>query len=231
MSKLLVETVDRSILEVLNEQHKTGRKLYIEGPFIMTEKDNRNGRWYPRAMMEPVVDTYINDYVNDRRAIGELNHPEYPFPNIRNSAILTQKLDWKGDDVMGKALVLEDMPDGKAIKCLLDAGYRLGVSTRGLGETVRGHDGRERVTDYSLYAIDAVDRPSGQSCYVNSLNESVWAESNGVWAKIDMREATGGAAAVPAGAAINEAVLLNNLDKYIEKMKGAGKTTVSTLFV
>ncbi|ACV50063.1 gp21 prohead core and protease [Delftia phage PhiW-14] len=225
-NKLLVESVER--VEVLNEQTKQGRKLFLEGNFIMTEKPNRNRRRYRKSLMEGVVDRYVQDYVQDRRAIGELNHPEYPFPDIKRAALLTKSLTWQGDNVAGKALVLEEMEDGRIIKCLLDAGFNLGVSTRGLGDVSTGYDGIDDVTEYELNAIDAVDRPSGQVCYVGALNESWVQAPTGIWSKTTIKEIVETAApATPEAKRIDETALLNALDKYIERQKGAGTSHVS----
>jgi hypothetical protein len=178
--KMLRET-SAPMLEVLTEQTATGKKLYLEGPFLLAERYNRNRRRYSRPVMESAVDQYIQEYISERRALGELNHPDYPFPDPRKAAIMTQSLDWKGDEVIGKALVL-NTPDGEIIKALLDAEFKLGVSSRGLGDVNENRDGTSDVISFLLNAIDAVDLPSGQTCYVNSVNESVsWVQKNGVW--------------------------------------------------
>lgn len=167
------------LLEVLTENTAQGKKLYIEGPFLLAERYNRNRRKYARSIMERSVADYIRDYVDERRAIGELNHPEYPFPDPALAAIMTKSLSWQGDEVIGKALVL-DTDKGRVIKALLDADFKLGVSSRGLGEVKENGDGTSDVLQFVLNAIDAVDLPSGQTCYVNPINES-WVQHNGVW--------------------------------------------------
>lgn len=177
--KLLHESISPT-LEVLTENTSKGKVLYIEGPFLMSEAQNRNGRLYSKAVMEQAVDRYQREYVSERRAIGELNHPDYPFPDPKKAAIMVESLSWQGNNVIGKARVL-NTPDGLIIKELLDANFKLGVSSRGLGE-VKENRGLSEVTKFLLNAIDAVDLPSGQICYVNPVNESVnWVESNGVW--------------------------------------------------
>lgn len=184
--QLLIEKSE-SRLEMLTENTSAGRVVFLEGPFIQTNAVNRNKRVYPKAVMEPSVDAYIRDYVNERRAIGELNHPEYPFADPARAAIKVESLEWRGDLVYGKARVLNN-PFGDQIKSLLEADFNLGVSTRGLGEV----DANAQVKrGYLMNAIDAVDRPSGQACYVNQVLESVqWElnESTGIWSPVNLNE-------------------------------------------
>lgn len=168
-------------IEPLTEQTATGKKLYIEGPFLMADSYNRNRRKYARSVMEKSVDDYINEYIKERRALGELNHPEYPFADPDNAALITKSLVWQGNNVVGKAQILDNV-QGQKIKALIDADFNLGVSSRGLGEVLENRDGTSDVVQFVLNAIDAVDMPSGQTCYVNAINESQsWVEKNGVW--------------------------------------------------
>ncbi len=171
-------------LEVLNENTTKGKNVYIEGNFLMTNRVNRNGRNYPRGIMEESVQKYIDEYINQRRATGELNHPDYPFQDISKAAIKIESLSWHGDNVVGKARVMNS-PPGQQIKELLDCDFNLGVSSRGLGEWRDERDTSKTITKFLLNAIDAVDMPSGQVCYVNALTESVsqWKEVNGLWLK------------------------------------------------
>lgn len=184
--QLLIEKSESQI-EMLTEQTAAGKVMYLEGPFIMTNTVNRNKRVYPKGVMEESVDRYMRDYVNERRAIGELNHPEYPFADPAKAALKVESLEWRGDLVYGKARVLNN-PFGDQIKSLLEADFNLGVSTRGLGEV----DALANVKrGYLMNAIDAVDRPSGQVCYVNQVLESVqWElnESSGVWSPVKLEE-------------------------------------------
>lgn len=174
-------------METLTEQTAEGKVLYLEGPMIMTEKRNRNGRIYEKAMMESSVEAYVEGYLNANRAIGELNHPDYPFPNIKEAAVYIESLTWQGTDVIGKARVLNNI-HGQQIKSLVEAGFRMGMSTRGLGNVVE-RSGQKYVTEYMLNAIDAVDMPSGQNCYMNALKESTeWVQQGGIWVEKENRE-------------------------------------------
>ncbi len=189
MSQLLVETVNRD-LEILTESTGAGTKLYIEGPFLMTNARNRNGRLYERGRSEAMVDRYQKEYITERRAIGELNHPDYPLPNIKEAALMTQSLDWHGDNVNGKALIL-NTPEGDRIRALTEANFNLGVSSRAIGTVTRKGDTNVVDDGAVLNAIDAVDMPSAQNCYVNALTESVnWAQDSatGLWVKKGLNE-------------------------------------------
>lgn len=178
--KLVRETYNNNLVPLI-ENTATGKKIYIEGPFALSERYNRNQRKYSRSVMEKAVDQYQREYIDQRRGLGELSHPEYPFPNPNKAAIMTKSLSWKGDEVIGKALVL-DTPDGDVIRALIDADFNLGVSTRGLGDVKENRDGTADVLDFILNAIDVVDMPSGQTCYVNPISESVsWVQQNGIW--------------------------------------------------
>lgn len=167
-------------MEVLTEQTDSGKVLYLEGIMIMTEQVNRNGRVYPKGLMEQSVEKYNNEYIKERRSIGELNHPSRPFADPASAALMIESLNWHGDNVVGKARVLNN-PFGQQIKSLVEANFKMGVSTRGLGD-VKNRSGRNMVEKYMLNAIDAVDMPSGQNCYVNALHESTeWVQESGVW--------------------------------------------------
>lgn len=167
-------------MEPLTESTDSGKVLYLEGPMIQTEAKNRNGRIYEKKMMESSVEDYINNFVNQNAAVGELNHPDYPFANIKEAAVFIESLRWEGNNVIGKARVLNNI-HGQQIKSLVEAGFRMGMSTRGLGN-VTERSGQKYVTEYMLNAIDAVGTPSGQVCYMKALRESTeWVKEGGIW--------------------------------------------------
>ena len=174
-------------LEILHESDNSGsNQMFIEGHFIQTNKVNRNKRLYESKMMEPVVEKYIESYVNQKNAWGEFEHPDYPLPNPKLAAIRICEMKWDGDNVYGKAIVL-NTSEGKIVKALLEGGGRLGVSTRALGE-VESKGNYSRVTKLLLNAVDVVNTPSGQDCYVNSLTESAnWIlNESGIWMQEQM---------------------------------------------
>ena len=127
-------------LEVLTEARKDGSKKYsIEGVFMSAEQKNRNGRIYPRNVMESAVNKYNVEQVIKGRAVGELNHPEGPTINLDKVSHKIESLDWSGNNVVGKATVL-DTPMGMIVQGLLQGGVQLGVSTRGMGSLQRTND-------------------------------------------------------------------------------------------
>jgi len=177
--KLIAEYTDNN-LEVLTEE-KNGKKTYaIEGIFMQAEAKNRNGRIYPRAVMESAVSKYNTEQVVPGRAVGELNHPEGPTVNLDKVSHKIESLDWQGNDVVGKATIL-NTPMGEVVKGLLDGGVKLGVSTRGMGSLARGNGAMIVKEDFLLNAVDIVQDPSAPSAFVNGVMEGVeWVWNNGI---------------------------------------------------
>jgi|TARA_B100000287_G_scaffold11238_1_gene11372 hypothetical protein len=178
--KLIAEYTENN-LEVLTEQNDNGEKTYaIEGIFMQAETKNRNGRIYPREVMNKAVGKYINDQVSKGRAVGELNHPEGPTVNLDKVSHKIESLNWKGNDVVGKATILET-PMGQIVKGLLDGGVNLGVSTRGMGSLKNGNNAMVVQPDFMLNAVDIVQDPSAPSAFVNGVMEGVeWVWNNGI---------------------------------------------------
>src|SRR6056300_1431156 len=134
--KLIAEFNDQN-LEVLTEAKEGGGKKYsIEGIFAQSEAQNRNGRVYPRGIMESAVNKSVTEQVAKGRAVGELNHPEGPTVNLDKVSHKIESLQWKGNDVVGKASILKT-PMGKIVEGLLEGGVKLGVSSRGMGSLVQ----------------------------------------------------------------------------------------------
>ena len=177
--KLIAEYTDNE-LEVLVEA-KDGKKTYaIEGIFMQAEAKNRNGRIYPRGVMESAVSKYNTEQVVPGRAVGELNHPEGPTVNLDKVSHKIESLDWSGNDVVGKATIL-NTPMGEVVKGLLDGGVKLGVSTRGMGSLQRGDNAMIVKDDFMLNAVDIVQDPSAPSAFVNGVMEGVeWVWNNGI---------------------------------------------------
>ena len=137
--KLIAEYTDNN-LEVLTEAKKDGGKKYsIEGVFMSAEQKNRNGRIYPKNVMEGAVTKYTDEQVSKGRAVGELNHPEGPTVNLDKVSHKIESLKWSGNNVVGKATVL-DTPMGQIVQGLLEGGVQLGVSTRGMGSLQRNNN-------------------------------------------------------------------------------------------
>ena len=178
--KLISEFNDRG-LEVSITEGKNGQKKYnIEGIFAQAEGKNRNGRIYPMQVMEKAVGKYSTDQVSKGRAVGELNHPEGPTVNLDKVSHKINELKFKGNDVMGKAQILET-PMGNIVKGLLEGGVQLGVSTRGMGSLERRNNAMYVKDDFMLNAIDIVQDPSAPGAFVNGIMEGVeWVWHNGI---------------------------------------------------
>jgi hypothetical protein len=178
--KLIAEFTDHK-LEVLTERTEKGVKNhFIEGVFMQSETKNRNGRVYPKSVMERAVDLYVTEKVNTGRAVGELNHPEGPTINLDKVSHIIEKLDWSGNDVVGKARILET-PMGNIVKGLLDGGVRLGVSTRGMGSLEERNGVSFVKDDFILSTVDIVQDPSAPTAFVNGIMEGVeWVWNNGI---------------------------------------------------
>ena len=178
--KLIAEYTDHK-LEVLTEKTQSGGKRhFIEGVFMQSEAKNRNGRVYPKAIMEKAVDRYVTEQVKTGRAVGELNHPEGPTINLDKVSHIIEGLDWKDNDVVGKARILET-PMGNIVKGLLDGGVRLGVSTRGMGSLEERNGVMFVKDDFHLSTVDIVQDPSAPTAFVNGIMEGVeWVWNNGI---------------------------------------------------
>ena len=186
--KLISEFHDQN-LEVLTEE-KNGKKSFtIQGIFAQAESKNRNGRIYEKAIMEKAIDKYTGEQVSKGRAVGELNHPEGPTVNLDKVSHKIDELVFEGDDVMGKATVL-DTPMGNIVKGLLEGGVQLGVSTRGMGSLEQRSDAMYVKNDFILNAIDIVQDPSAPGAFVNGIMEGVeWVWDNGLLKAQDVERA------------------------------------------
>jgi len=205
---LLVENSDQ--IEVLTEQTEQGKQLYIEGIFAQAERKNGNGRIYEKHIMEGAIDKYIKEYVSKRRALGELNHPEYPTVDPAEAAIRITELKWNGNDVYGKALVL-NTPKGQTVKGLLEGGFNMGVSTRALG-SLKEKNGVKYVQDDLMFtAVDCVDNPSAPDAYVNTLSEcKKWMiNESGVWVP----------STEEAREDVNQELFMEKLEQFIKGFK------------
>jgi hypothetical protein len=178
--KLITEHLDTQ-LEYMTEANDKGEKTaIIEGIFMQAEGKNRNGRIYPKAVLEKAVAKYIAEQVSKGRAVGELNHPEGPTVNLDKVSHRITELKWDGDNVMGKALIL-NTPMGQIVKGLMEGGVQLGVSSRGMGSLVRKGDVNMVGKDFILSTVDIVQDPSAPEAFVNGIMEGVdWVWDNGI---------------------------------------------------
>ena len=155
------------------------KETYIEGVFMQAEKENRNKRIYPKQVLAEATAKYVKEQVKSGRAVGELNHPEAPEINLDKVSHRITELNWEGNNVVGKALIL-DTPMGKIVKGLVEGGVKLGVSSRGMGTVERREDKTYVKDDYILNTIDIVQDPSAPSAFVEGIMEGVeWVWDNG----------------------------------------------------
>ncbi len=177
--KLITEHLES--VEYITEANDKGEKnVFIEGVFMQAEKQNRNNRIYPKDVLAEATKKYVTDQVKTGRAVGELNHPEGPQINLDKVSHRITELKWNGDDVVGRALIL-DTPMGKIVKGLVEGGCKLGVSSRGMG-TVEQREGKTYVKDdFVLATVDIVQDPSAPSAFVEGIMEGVeWIWENGI---------------------------------------------------
>jgi len=167
--------------KVLNEETNGVKRMYISGPFMMAESQNRNGRTYSKQIIEREVNKF-QALIESHEALGELSHPDTIEISPERSAILITELKMDDNLAIGKAKVLST-PNGKILESLLSDGVRMGVSSRGTGNLTEGNMVAE---DYSLVTIDAVYMPSAQVAYTDPMYESVQYVSKWV-----LNEATG----------------------------------------
>ena len=147
-------------------------RLYIEGVFLQANKVNRNGRDYPKPILEGAVGKYNLEHVKTGRAVGELGHPDGPQINLDKVSHRITELRWEKDDVIGKALIV-DTPMGNIVRGLLDGGVQLGVSSRGLGSLERSQGVMRVKEDFLLSCVDIVQDPSAPDAFVSAINESI----------------------------------------------------------
>ena len=183
--KLISEQWSDEVNYLVEEDPKTGKKhAYIEGVMLQTEVKNKNGRIYPKEVMQKEVKRDNKEYVDQNRAYGELGHPEGPTINLERTSHLITSLKEDGNNFVGKAKILST-PMGEIVKNLLDDGARLGVSSRGMGslKASNAKGGVQMVqSDFQLAtAADIVADPSAPDAFVDGVMEGVeWIWDNGV---------------------------------------------------
>lgn len=185
--KLISEFNDYSISPVIVEQNEKGEKEYfIEGIFMQSEIKNRNGRVYPKDVMLKEVNRYKKDFIENKRAFGELGHPEGPTINLDRVSHLITSLEEDGNNFVGRAKILST-PNGMIVRNLIDDGARLGVSSRGLGSLEQKGDAQVVKGDFQLAtAADIVADPSAPEAFVEGIYEGVeWIYENGILKAVD----------------------------------------------
>ena len=179
--KLITEVVDENAIEFITEENNGEKSHYIKGVFMQAEQKNRNGRIYPKKVLDEQVRKYVNNYVEQNRAFGELGHPDGPVVNLERVSHMIKELREDGNNWVGKAKIM-DTPYGKIVKNLIDEGAKLGVSSRGMG-SLKNVKGTNIVQDdfYLATAADIVADPSAPEAFVEGVMEGKeWVWNNGV---------------------------------------------------
>ena len=175
MSKnLLVDYIPFEITrEQINESmSKNDGRLVVKGVLQRAEAKNQNGRIYPREVLMREAKKYSDVQIKERRALGELDHPDSSVVNLNNASHNVLEMHWKGDDLVGTVEVL-GTPAGNILKELFKSGIKLGISSRGLGSVKEIHedDTVEVQPDFELIAFDFVSNPSTHGAFLSPTNE------------------------------------------------------------
>ena len=185
--KLISEVVQE--VKYITEEKNGVKSLYIQGPFLVGETKNRNGRIYPIGTLAKEVGRYNEEYVKTNRAFGELGHPDSPSINLDRVSHMITSLKQEGNNFIGKAKILET-PMGKIAKSLMEGGATLGVSSRGMG-SLKEVNGTNIVQDdyYLATAADIVADPSAPGAFVQGIMEGKeWVWNNGIVHEVNIVE-------------------------------------------
>ena len=184
--KLISEHIEN--IEYITEAKDGGGKDYkIRGVFLQADVKNRNGRVYPYPVLQKEVSRYNKEFIQKKRAFGELGHPDGPTVNLERVSHMITNL-WPDDNnFMGEAKIM-DTPYGKIVKNLIDEGAQLGVSSRGMG-SLEPKKGAQYVRDdfYLATAADIVADPSAPNAFVEGIMEGKeWIWDNGIVKEVDI---------------------------------------------
>ena len=186
--KLITEEV--SSAEYIVEEADNGKKNYkIRGIFMQADMKNRNGRIYPMETLQKEVNRYNKEFVQAKRAFGELGHPDGPTVNLERVSHMITSLTPEGKNFIGEAKIM-DTPYGKIVKNLIDEGAKLGVSSRGMGSLEnKGGSNYVKSDFYLATAADIVADPSAPEAFVQGIMEGKeWIWDNGVIREVDIHE-------------------------------------------
>ena len=173
------------------EEEKDGKKgLFIEGIFMQGDIKNRNGRVYPKEVLAKEVKRYNKEYIDKKRAYGELGHPQGPTINLERVSHMITQLQQDGSNFVGKAKIMTETPYGQIVQSLIKEGAQLGVSSRGMGSLKQKNGANEVQNDFYLAtAADIVADPSAPNAFVNGVMESKeWVWDNGIIREADIAD-------------------------------------------
>ena len=187
--KLISEEIQD--VEYICEQKEDGKKNYkIKGIFMQADIKNRNGRVYPMDVLNKEVERYNKQYVNEKRAFGELGHPEGPTVNLDKVSHMITKLYPDGKNFIGEAKIMST-PMGEIVKTLMNEGAKLGVSSRGMGSLDQKNGANYVRNDFYLAtAADIVADPSAPNAFVQGIMEGKeWVWNNGALVEAELERA------------------------------------------
>lgn len=182
MKQLLIDTILFQVNPTqIQESVSKGGRVIVEGVLQRAEAKNQNGRIYPKNILMREVKKYAETNIKERRALGELDHPDSSVINLKNVCHNVLEVRWNGDDVVGRVEILPT-PSGNILRDLLGAGIRLGISSRGLGSVEEINENTVQVQDdFELIGWDFVSNPSTQGAFMYPVNEGLIKEG------VDMR--------------------------------------------
>ena len=217
--KLICEVHEE--LKVITEANEaTGEKNYfLEGILMQGNLQNKNGRVYPTATLAKEVDRYNREFVQQKRALGELGHPSGPTINLERVSHMIIDLHQEGDNFVGKVKIM-DTPYGNIVKNLMKEGARLGFSSRGMGSLVKKGNIMEVQNDFYLAtAADIVADPSAPQALANGIMEGKeWFWDNGILVEKEIEQIKQGINEGYATKQNREEVLLNAFNKFLNKI-------------
>jgi len=163
--------VDKQLVEASIKENKT---LEVKGVIQRAQAENQNGRRYPEKILKREIEKYVKGPVRERRALGELDHPESSVINLQNVSHNVTKIWWNGNDVMGSVEILST-PAGNILKELFRNGITVGISSRGMGSVKENHsDGTVEVQDdFELLCFDFVSTPSTHGAYMTPAGRAI----------------------------------------------------------
>ena len=185
--KLISEEIQDA--EYLVEETNGKKNYKIRGVFLQSDSKNRNGRIYENDILSKEVDRYSKEFINKKRAFGELGHPDGPTVNLERVSHMITSLKSEGKNFIGEAKIM-DTPYGKIVKGLIDEGAQLGVSSRGMGSLVQKNGSNYVGKDFYLAtAADIVADPSAPDAFVEGIMENKeWIWDNGEIKAKDIEE-------------------------------------------
>lgn len=168
MAQLLIEVTPFN--SILKESKEKPGVYEVEGIMQRAVSKNQNGRTYSKAILERESEKYIEEFVKNGNAFGELDHPESPIVSLKNASHIVKELWWKGNDLMGRVELL-NTPAGNIVKEIIKAGHTIGISSRGTGSVNQTNEGTLEVQpDFELVCWDFVSNPSTHGAFMNPIS-------------------------------------------------------------